>query len=302
MLLGGQADALQKRQISDLPTEVLKKILVYVLAEYKTGNKEDEEEGLKVVSPVYNIDADRSNCIGGDRNMPVYTTLKDRSLFHLPQHTLSTFLLSKEWYIAGSAALYSLYKFQSFSAESFRCLFTKLIGQANLGCIRRLTLGLPYCLVTMPSKYLKTYRYLLRVQMPQLRELVFTTTLDRWRYPYLKGIPSTSWQEKHRAMLFAPAWIVPDHPWLKFVVWDEENTVVDGKLDDERYEWFDQRETVRLTVTMAARRPGGLQYTGSPDEIRKFNETKTSDDDEKEILPVKVSASLRSSTFALTEI
>ena len=139
--------------------------------------------------------------------------------------------------------------------------------------------------------------------MPQLRELVLTTELDRWRWPFLTGTYSTPWLERHRAMLFAPAWILSYHPRLKFAVWDEEKTVVDGELQDEIIvNDFDNRPTVRLTVTMSASKPSGLKLMATPEEIREYNENKRPIEGWAEVHPVKVIASLHFPIMALTEI
>ena len=98
----------------------------------------------------------------------------------LPWGTLALLSVCTQIYETGAPVFYSLYTFRTTSAESFRLLFTKHIGASNLRAIRKLVIGLPYGVKTMPSKYIGRYRRMIDYQMPHLHETIIKTKFGRW--------------------------------------------------------------------------------------------------------------------------
>ena len=223
--------------------------------------------------------------------MPVYLPqISTSGRFWLPLKSLDIFLVSKLWYLHACSEVYRSLKFRFGLAESFRVRFTEWIGPSNLGAIRRLTLEVPYCLITMPSRYLAKYLRLLCVQMPRLKEFVFTTTIRRNDQAYTQDGQIDTWTEKHRALLHASAWVMARHENLKSAIWDEEGTVVNGRLDDAktalRQDW---RPVVKLSVSMYAKPQNFLQVMETPEAIREFNNSRAPEEDEKVERPATVS-------------
>jgi hypothetical protein len=137
----------------DLPTEILRNIYKYILLEYDAPQTLVTPQ-LKVANPHYLLASHGSN-VNGDYHMPYYTNLaSDHQHLGLARGTLSLLRTCSQIYQEAAPLLYSSYQFCSSSAESFRALFTKDIGVSNTKAIRKLCLGLPHCLKTMPSKYL----------------------------------------------------------------------------------------------------------------------------------------------------
>ena len=221
----------------NLPSELLERICILVLAHYiDDPDSYDAETGiwerqlLRVANPRYNL-ADRTKYVDDDYHMPIYTSLSDEQHLGLPRGTLSILQVCIKLHQISYRAFYGLYQFQSYSAESFRLLFTKHIGPSNLKAIRKFSMGLPYGIKTMPSKYISRYTRMLDTEMPQLAEFRVTSKFGRWFTPKTLQ-PGDTWVENHRGLLWFAAWITRSHPLLKCAVWDEKNTIHDNKLDD----------------------------------------------------------------------
>ena len=259
-----------------LPPELLEHICSFVFADYvvdpdsydsMTGAY--ERQTLRVANPRYNL-ADRSNYTEDDYHMPIYTTLSSERNLGLPAGTLNALQVCIKLYQVGCRTFYGMYEFQSYSAESFRLLFTTHIGPSNLKAIRKLSIGLPYSLKTMPAKYIGRYTRMLDMQMPQLGEFRITSKFGRWfRGQTLQ--PGSTWIENHRGLLWIAAWVTRSHPSLKYAVWDEKNTVHDNKLDDERAAYFDERPLVELAVTICSGKPEDVQNMENPKHVGARN-------------------------------
>ena len=200
-----------------LPTEILQKIYALVLKQYD----EFDPTQLKTARPCYALGTYEQN-IDGDRHMPYYTDLSpDAKHLGLEKGTLSLLLVCGQIYQEAAPVLYSAYEFHSISAESFRCCFIKHIGISNTKAIRRLCIGLPHALRTMPSTYLGRYLRMLEQQMPELQEFRVTTRVDRWRWPVTYE-PHNIWIESHRGLLLGCSLgHSQDHKVLKYAVWNE---------------------------------------------------------------------------------
>ena len=269
--------ALDAPNFVDLPPEVLKLIFKHAFSSY-VGDPDsyDEQSGkvmawkLSVASPRYTL-GDRSKNLEDDYRMPWYDSLT-RGYPHLglPHNTLALLRVCNKLYEIGAPVFYGLYTFQTTSAESFRLLFTKHIGPTNLGAIRKLVIGLPHGVKTMPSKYIGRYTRMLDCQMPQLQEFKITTKFGRWYSPVTLD-PTNTWIENHRGMLWFAAWVTRSHPLLKCAAWDEKNTVYANTLDDERWAQFDNRPPVELSITLYSVKPENVHVMKKPQEIEARN-------------------------------
>ena len=268
----------------DLPEDILRKIYAYVLVEYV----ESDPPQLKVAAPRYMLGTHDQN-IDGDHHMPYYTNLSPHARhLGLKRSTISLLLVSTQVYDEAAPILYGSYQFRSTSAESSRVGFTKHIGVVNTKAIRRLCLGLPHALKTMPSRSLGLYLHMLEDQMPELQEFKITTLFDRWRYAVTQE-PRNVWIENHRGLLWTAAWATRNHKLLKYAVWNEWDTVSDGKIGDEIYlkpRW-DDRPSVVIEVTITKGKPVGLQEADRPEEIEKRNGVLINGEEPELIQPVR---------------
>ena len=215
---------------------------------------------------------------------------REGSRFWVPLMTLNVFLVNRQWYGRACSAVYRMTKFQFQSAESFRVLFTDWIGPSNLGNIRRLALDLPYCLITMPSRYLAKYLRLLCIEMAALKELVLKTTIRRNHESYTDDRQIDTWTERHRGLLHTAAWVMGRNMSLKSAVWDEEGTVVNGILDDAKsIHRRDRRPIVQLSISMYAKQPESLKVVETPEAVRDYMESKSAEEAGKWDIPVTVS-------------
>ena len=259
-----------------LPPELLERVCKFVFANYvvdpdsydsMTG--EYESRILQIANPRYSL-ADRGTYAEDDYHMPIYTTLSNERHLGLPAGTLSILRVCTKLNQIGYRVFYGMYQFQSYSAESFRLLFTKHIGPGNLKAIRKLSIGLPHALKTMPSKYIGRYTRMLDTQMPRLAQFRITSKFGRW-FRAKTLLPGSTWVENHRGLLWTAAWVTRSHPGLRFAVWDEKNTVYQNKIDDERAEYYDQRPLVELAVTIYSTKPNNLQSFENPKHIEARN-------------------------------
>lgn len=245
----------------DLPSEILTKIFKEVLTTYVEETTRDEfgESATTLVLPFAEPKYDLTiGSFEGDRRMPKYGTRTSYwKHLGLPVQTLAILTVSHKTYAHACPIIYETYHFRTYSAESFRVLFTKEIGPANTRNIKSLTMGLPHALKSMPSKYLGRYLRMLALGMPKLNILKCTTKFGRWFYSLTRDASST-WIESHRGLLWYAAWVTLRHRILKFAVWDEHNTVTDNKIDTDRAEYYDHR-MVELSITITFTRPEGLQ-------------------------------------------
>ena len=269
-----ESSSTQTFPLLDLPSEILTKILKEVLTIYTEETKVDElgqvttRLVLPFATPKYDLGISNFE---GDRRMPSYTSRTAHwKHLGLPENSLAILTASRETYAHACPIIYDLYHFQTYSAESFRALFTKEIGAANLRHIKALTMGLPHALKTMPSKYLGRYLRMLVLGMPKLSTLKCTTKFGRWFYA-LTHDPCNTWIESHRGLLWFAAWVTLRHGNLKFAVWDEQNTVSDNKVDTDRAEFYDHR-MVELSITMTSTRPEGLQTLQDSKPVETENE------------------------------
>jgi hypothetical protein len=125
--------------------------------------------------------------------------------------------------------------------------------------------------------------------MPELHELRITTRFDQWRYPVTHE-PTNVWIENNRGLLWTAAWATRNHTMLKYAVWDEHKTVVDGKIDDEIYvkPVWDDRPTIRIEVTITKTKPGSLQNADRQEGIEKRNAMLVNGEDPEVIRPLEV--------------
>lgn len=200
--------------------------------------------------------------IDGDRFMPFNTGLYPKGHLGLPVNSMAVLQTCRKLLKAGAKVFYSMYEFRCFQAESFRCKFVKHIGTSNLSRIKTLTLGLPYCLRTMPSKYLSRYVQLLE-NMPSLQQLVMTTASA--------GAPRTmtprcAWIENNRGLRYFAAWMTLRSSRLNFVTWQEVGTLghnrergVEGS--NEFDSWL---ASGQLSVVLTRERPPGLTHVNNP--------------------------------------
>lgn len=266
------------RNLVELPKEVIENILTHVFAHHDQVLNYDNEEadglvtingGLPTAMPMYNL-GDRSDNIEEDFRMPYYTSLSTSCHLGLPAGTLNVLQTCGLLYVIGARTFYGMYEFRTTSAESFRLLFTKHIGPSNLKSIRRLSIGLPHAVKTMPTKFINRYTRMLETQMPQLKHFEITTKFGRWYNPVTAN-PGSTWVENHRGLLWFSAWVTRSHPVLKCAVWDEEGTVSNNKVDSERAGYYDRREVV-ITVALMGTKPADIQTMEDPKDIEARND------------------------------
>ena len=141
----------------------------------------------------------------------------------------------------------------------------------------------------MPSRYLAKYLRLLCVQMPALKELILTATIRRYFNAFTDDEGIDTWTEKHRALMYSSAWIMARSRSLKYAVWDEEGTVVDGMLDDLRHKTRrDDRPLVQISISMYKKKPNFLQVMETPTTVREHMELGSLEEDEKTAKPATV--------------
>ena len=233
---------------------------------------------LKTATPRYYID--RSRAINYEQRTPFYTTIKEKGNLSLTKHTTAILRLSKRFHKICAPVLYETYQFASFAAESFRVKFLTLIGTENAASIRRLRIGLPFGIKTEPSKNIGKYVRMLERDLPRLHLLQVTTVFGRWQWPVTHS-PSNTWIECNRGLIWFASWLTRDLSSLRYALWSEENTVNNNVLDDHLDEGWDDREDVRLTVTLSTDRPVGLRIMERPAEIQERNAQLFQDEDGK---------------------
>ncbi|ETN47107.1 uncharacterized protein HMPREF1541_01297 [Cyphellophora europaea CBS 101466] len=239
-------------QLLDLPVEILGLIIAEVI------NVSPISLGWfgysilpRTIKPSFAL-APHENVVDGDRFMPWYTNLEQGS-GGLPANGLAVLRACNKLYELGLRALYGMHEFTTYSAEAFRCLFTKHIGPTKLGFIQKLTLGLPHAVKTKPSMYLGRYMRMVE-NMTGLQKLTVTTTTRGLPRTH---VPCSHWVEVNRGLLHLASWTTLRSPRLKYAVWEESGTVLNNRIEQR---WSDGR----LSVVIGTKRPRNLRQMANP--------------------------------------